>query len=80
MEFFNETPFSTLIHRTSIGEESIAMSAQCRVLFDIDNSGNATISDKQNWELKDNYWESDYGPMDKDDIYTRSIVGSVRCV
>ena len=74
MEFYNETPFSTLTHRTTIGEENIAMSAQCRVVFDLDIQGNGKISEIQDWELKDNYWESDFGPMDKDDVYVRGGV------
>lgn len=74
MEFYNETPFSTLTHRTTIGEENIAMSAQCRVVFDVDKTGNAVVSEIQGWELKDNYWESEFGPMDKDDVYIRGGV------
>lgn len=74
MEFYNETSFSTLTHRTTIGDENIAMSAQCRVVFDVDREGNSTISETQDWELKAEYWESDFGPMDKDDVYIRGGV------
>ncbi|MGJ8667117.1 MAG: DUF2169 domain-containing protein [Patiriisocius sp.] len=74
MEFYNETPFSSLTHRTTLGEENIAMSVQCRVFFDVDADGNATISDLQKWELKEDYWESEFGPMDKDNVYVRGGV------
>jgi len=70
MDFYNETNFSTLEHRTVIGEDKLAMSIQCRVMFDIIN-GEATVAKEQTWPLNENYYENYYGPMDRDDLYTR---------
>ena len=73
MEFINRTSFPSLVHRTAIGDDLIAMSVMCRLTYDV-NKGEATISENQEWELYQDFWESDYGPMDKDDVYCRGGV------
>ncbi|MUH34691.1 DUF2169 domain-containing protein [Zobellia amurskyensis] len=73
MEFNNQTSFPTLSHRSALEDDIIAMSVMCRVTYDIVD-GIATISDKQTWEIRQNQWESDYGLMDKDDVYSRGGV------
>lgn len=73
MEFNNQTAFPTLIHRASSNDDIIAMSVMCRITYDI-KDGKATISDEQTWELHQDYWESEYGPMDKDEVYCRGGV------
>ncbi len=73
MNFTNKTFFPSLIHRTSLDDDIIAMSVTCRITFDI-AKGKANICEEQEWELHQDYWESDYGPMDKDDVYKRGGV------
>ncbi len=70
MEFNNQTSFPTLIHRTSVNDEITAMSVMCRITYNIID-GKATISDEQTWKLHQNHWESEYGLMDKDEVYCR---------
>lgn len=73
MDFNNQTSFPTLIHRASSNDDIIAMSVMCRITYNI-KDGKATISEEQTWELHQDYWESEYGPMDKDDVYCRGGV------
>ena len=73
MEFNNQTSFPTLLHRTSLNEDIMAMSVMCRITYNIVD-GIATISDEQTWKLHQDQWESEYGPMDKDDVYCRGGV------
>jgi len=73
MEFINRTSFPSLVHRAAIGDDIIAMSVMCRITYNI-VEGIAAISDKQTWELHQNYWESEYGPMDTDNVYTKGGV------
>lgn len=73
MDFDNKTIFPTLLHRCAIDDDQIAMAVMCRITYDVkDNS--ATISENQEWDLYQNFWESEYGPMDKDDVYSRGGV------
>jgi len=71
MEFFNNTSFHTLIHRTALENDIIAMSLMCRITYDVDADGIATISETQDWGLYQDYWQNEYGPMDKDDVFKR---------
>lgn len=71
MEFINNTSFHTLIHRASLNEDLIAMAVMCKVTYDILEDGTAKISEQQDWELHQTFWESEYGPMDTDDVYTK---------
>ncbi len=70
MDFNNNTSFPSLVHRAAIGDDKIAMAVMCRVTYDVKESI-ATISKNQEWELYQDFWESEYGPMDKDDVYRR---------
>ncbi len=83
MDFVNETPFHTLIHRAALNDDVIAMSLMCRVTYDILDDGTTAISPNQDWELHPEIWESEYGPMDTDDVYNKGgvdimVFGSVK--
>lgn len=74
MDFINETPFPSLIHRTTLGGEKIAMSVMIRITYDV-HDGIAKISNHKQWEVHNDYWTSEeYGPMDKDEVYARGGV------
>ncbi len=74
MDFTNNTSFHTLVHRTALQNDIIATSLMCKIMYDVNEEGEATISEAQDWELHQEYWVSEYGPMDKDDVYKRGGV------
>lgn len=71
MDFINTTPFHTLTHRAALDEDIIAMAIMCKITYDVLEDGNLKISETQDWELHQSIWESEYGPMDTDDVYTK---------
>ncbi|MGB1308468.1 MAG: DUF2169 domain-containing protein [Oceanihabitans sp.] len=74
MEFINNTSFHTLIHRAALDNDKIAMAVMCRITYTIQEDGSLKISDTQDWELHQEQWESDYGPMDTDNVYNKGGV------
>lgn len=74
MDFINNTNFHTLIHRTALQNNTIATALMCRITYDVLEDGKTKISDKQDWKLHQTYWESEFGPMDTDDVYTKGGV------
>ncbi|MDO6597315.1 DUF2169 domain-containing protein [Oceanihabitans sp. 2_MG-2023] len=71
MEFINNTSFHTLIHRTALDNDCIAMAIMCRITYDVLDDESLKISKDQEWGLHQTFWESEYGPMDTDDVYAK---------
>lgn len=73
MELINQTRYPTLLFRSVMADDMIAASVGVRVTFDL-NSGQAVPAATQEWEMHNQPWMSEYGPMDSDDIFRRGGV------
>lgn len=73
MELINHTSYPALMFKAGLPEDRLAVSVAVRVAFDI-NKGKATVSGNQSWPLYEAPWESEYGPMETDNIFKKKDV------
>jgi len=74
MELINNTPYPVLMFKTGLGDDKFAMSVAVRITYDIEENGNAVISQNQEWKLSREPWQSEYGPIESDDVFRRGGV------
>ncbi len=68
MDLINNTPYPAMMFRTGLENDRLAVSAIIRVTYDI-KSGKAIPSLNQEWTLHNESWESEFGPMEHDNLY-----------
>lgn len=68
MELLNDTLFPAGLFRTVIDEHRIAASLLARVTYDIQDCSLVPSLD-QTWKVSGPPWESEYGPMDSDELF-----------
>jgi hypothetical protein len=83
MELINNTPYPALMFKTGLDNNQFAMSVAVRITYDIAEDGKAAISQNQDWKLSRQLWQSDYGPIESDDVFRRGgvdiiILGSAK--
>ncbi len=83
MELINHTPYPALMFKTGLDDDKFAMSVAVRITYDIAENGNAAVSNKQEWTLSRQLWQSEYGSIESDDVFRRGgvdvlILGSAK--
>lgn len=74
MEFINNTAYPALMFKTGLDNDKFAMSIAVRITYDIAEDGNTAVSPNQEWKLSRELWQSEYGPIDSDDVFRRGGV------
>ncbi|MEO6819365.1 MAG: DUF2169 domain-containing protein, partial [Ginsengibacter sp.] len=74
MELINNTPYPALMFKSGLDDDKFAMSVAVRVTYDIAKDGNAVVSQNQEWKLSRQLWQSEYGPIESDDVFKRGGV------
>ncbi|CAN5898703.1 DUF2169 domain-containing protein [soil metagenome] len=73
MELINHTEYPALMFRSEMSDEKYAMSVAIRITYDIID-GNAITAEIQEWVLKPQTWQSQYGLMESDNVFKRGGV------
>ncbi len=73
MELKNHTPFPAALFRGMIGDDLLFGSLLARVTYDLIND-QLEVSKEQVWKVSAPPWESEYGPMDSDEVFYKGGV------
>ena len=73
MDIINHTGYSSLLFRTGLENDQFAAAIMVRVLYDITSNGTEPAK-MQTWPLSVEPWESEYGPMESDNIFRKNGV------
>jgi len=74
MDLENRTDLPALLFRTALTGDRFAASVIARVTYDILPVGRLRISPDQVWQTSAGPWDSEYGPMDGDEVFYRGGV------
>jgi hypothetical protein len=82
MQLKNRTGLPALLFRTGIDDDRLAAALIARVTYEIVDD-ELIVADEQSWPLSPAPWETEYGPMDGDQVFYRGgvdllVLGSVR--
>ena len=82
MKIENATPFPGMLYRGVIEDRRMLGAVFARVTYDIDG-GKLRVAQEQRWKVSPPPWESEYGPMDSDEVFYRGgvdvfVFGSAR--
>jgi hypothetical protein len=73
MNLDNHTPFPAMIFRAGIDAERLCAAVFARVTYDLVGH-ELVVASEQSWPVSPPPWESDYGPMDSDEVFYRGGV------